>query len=46
MKCASRGRKTWRACVKEDTVKLGLDPEWAVFRVQGYVERPHIGENV
>ena len=24
--------KTWRECVKEDTVELGLHPEWAVFR--------------
>ena len=22
-------RKTWRKCVKDDTVKLGLHPEWA-----------------
>ena len=31
VKCAGRGRKTWRECVKDDTVKLGLHPEWAVF---------------
>ena len=33
VKCAGRGRKTWRECVKkDDTVKLGLHTEWAVFR--------------
>ena len=29
---AGRGRKTWRECVKDDMVELGLHPEWAVFR--------------
>ena len=32
MRCAGRGRKSWRECVKGDTDKLGLHPEWAVFR--------------
>ena len=32
MRCAGRGRKTWRECVKDDTDELGLHPEWAVFR--------------
>ena len=25
-------RKTWRECVKDDMIELGLHPEWAVFR--------------
>ena len=44
VKCAGRGRKFWRECVKDDTFELGLNPEWAVFRE--YVERSHIRENV
>ena len=32
VKCAGRGRKTWRGCVKDDMDELGLHPEWAVFR--------------
>ena len=32
VRCVGRGRKTWRECVKEDMDKLGLHPEWAVFR--------------
>ena len=32
LRCAGRGRKTWRECVKDDTDELGLHPEWAVFR--------------
>ena len=32
MKCAVRGMKTWRECVKKDMVELGLHHEWAVFR--------------
>ena len=32
VRCAGRGRKTWRECVKDDVVQLGLHPEWAVFR--------------
>ena len=32
MRCAGRGRKTWRECVKDGTDELGLNPEWAVFR--------------
>ena len=29
VRCASRGRKTWRECVKDE---LGLHSEWVVFR--------------
>ena len=29
---AERGRKTWRECVKEDMVELGLYPDLADFR--------------
>ena len=32
VRCASRGRKTWYECVKDDMKVLGLHPEWAVFR--------------
>ena len=32
VKCVSRGRKTWRECVKDETVKLVLRSEWTVFR--------------
>ena len=32
VRCAGRGRKTWRECVKDDTDELGLQPEEAVFR--------------
>ena len=32
MRCVGGSRKTWRKCVKDDTVMLGLHPEWAVFR--------------
>ena len=28
VRCAGRGRKTWRECVEV----LGLHPEWVVFR--------------
>ena len=31
-RCAGRGRKTWRECVKDDTDELDLHLEWAVFR--------------
>ena len=31
VRCAGRGRKTWKECVKDDMVELGLHPEWAVF---------------
>ena len=34
VRCAGRGRKTWRECVKDD------------MDVQGYMEKPHIGKNV
>ena len=30
VRCAG-GRKTWRECVKDDMVELGLHPEWAKF---------------
>ena len=43
MRCAGRGRKTWRECVEDDMDELGLHSECSV---QGYVERPHIGKNV
>ena len=32
VRCAGRGRKTWRECVKDDMEELGLHPEWVVFR--------------
>ena len=32
VRCVGRSRKTRRECVKEDTVELGLHPEWVVFR--------------
>ena len=32
VRCAGRGRKTWKECVKDDMIELGLHPEWAVFR--------------
>ena len=35
MRCAGRGMKTWRECVKKDMVELGLHPEWAVFMDMG-----------
>ena len=31
VRCAGRGRKTWRECVKDDMDELGLHSEW-VFR--------------
>ena len=40
VRCAGRGRKTWRECVKDD---VGLHSEWVVFR--DGVEKPHIGKN-
>ena len=40
VRCAGRGRKTWRECVKDDMDELGLHSEWVVF-LQGYVERSH-----
>ena len=45
VRCAGRGRKTWRECVKDDMVELGLHPEWAVCR-DVWIKRPRIGENV
>ena len=32
MRCAGRGWKTWRECVKDDMDELGLHSEWVVFR--------------
>ena len=32
MRCAGRGRKTWRECVKYDMDELGLHSEWVMFR--------------
>ena len=34
VRCAGRGRKTWRECVKDDMDELGLHSEWVyiVFR--------------
>jgi hypothetical protein len=32
VRSVSRGRKTWRECVKDDMEELSLHPEWAVFR--------------
>ena len=32
VRCAGRGRKTWRECVKDDKDVLGLNSEWMVFR--------------
>ena len=32
VRCADRGRKTWRECVKNDMDELGLHTEWVVFR--------------
>ena len=43
VRCAGRGRKTWREFVKDDMDELGLHSEWVVFRD---VEKPHIGKNV
>ena len=43
VRCAGKGRKTWRECVKDDMDELGLHP---MGSVQGYVEKPHIGKNV
>ena len=31
MRCAGRGRKTWRECVKDDMDELGLHSEWGVW---------------
>ena len=33
VRCAGRGRKTWRECVKDDMDELGLHSEWVVFTV-------------
>ena len=30
--CPERKRKTWKECVDDDMKKLGLHPDWAVFR--------------
>ena len=46
VRCAGRGRKTWRECVKDDMDELGLHSEWVLVSVQGCVEKPHIGKNV
>ena len=32
VRCAGRGRKTWRECVKDDMEELGLHSVWVVFR--------------
>ena len=32
VRCAGRGRKTWRECVIDDMDELGLHSDWAVFR--------------
>ena len=32
VRCAGRGRKTWRECVEKDMDELGLHSEWVVFR--------------
>ena len=32
VRCAGRGRKTWRECARDDMEELGLHPEWVVFR--------------
>ena len=32
VRCAGRGRKTWRECVKDDIDELGLHSKWVVFR--------------
>ena len=32
VRCAGRGRKTWRECVKDDMDELGLHSEIVVFR--------------
>ena len=32
VRCAGRGRKNWRECVKDDMDELGLHSEWVVFR--------------
>ena len=32
VRCAGRGRKTWRECVENDMYELGLHSEWVVFR--------------
>ena len=32
VRCAGRGRKTWRECVKDDMDELGMHSEWVVFR--------------
>ena len=44
VRCAGRGRKTWRECVKNDTDELGLHPEWAVFRDmwRGFISRQNV----
>ena len=31
VRCADRGRKTWRECVKDDMDELGLHSEWVVW---------------
>ena len=32
VRCAGKGRETWRECVRDDMEELGLHPEWVVFR--------------
>ena len=32
VRCAGRGRKTWRECVKDDMDELDLHSEWVVIR--------------
>ena len=38
VRCAGRGRKTHRECVKDE---LGLHPEWVGFRDMGVFEMIH-----
>ena len=42
VRCVGRGRKTWRECVKDDMVELGLDPEWDMWRgfISGQTSNP------
>ena len=44
VRCAGKGRKTWREYVKDDMDELGLHSEWVLFR--DIWEKPHIGKNV